>query len=139
RRMAMTVALSPHATQRGRRPRSRALVYSFLAQGLAPPGDGFFRAVADGSLRAILDEALRGLPPDHRRACVQPLGAALSAAEASAPDQLLIEYTRLFGNAVLCPHYEADHVSGDAFPAVHVLAAVAGFYEAFGVRVAADA
>jgi DMSO reductase family type II enzyme chaperone len=119
----------------------RAIVYSLFAQTLAPPSEALLGEAADGSLRSVIEAAVGGLRAGHRARCAAPLDAALAALEQDAadPGALLAEYTRLFGNGVVCPHYETEYVQTDAFRAVHVVAEVAAFYQAFGVRVAATA
>ena len=60
---------------------------------------------------------------------------ALSSKESFA-SSILAEYTRLFSANLHCLQYEADYLSRTAEHSVHVIAAIAGMYSTFGVRVA---
>jgi DMSO reductase family type II enzyme chaperone len=130
----------PRRPHKGQRANCRAILYSFFAQALSLPSPELIRGQCDGSLRAAIDDAVRGAPAAHRalleRAAIADL--ARSDGEPAARDALLVEYTRLWGSDLVCPHYETDYVRGDSFRAVHVIADVAAFYSTFGVRVAAD-
>lgn len=130
---------SVRAERRGRRARGRALIYSYFAQALAPPNSGLFEEAADGSLLRVLEAGLAALPLAHRELCSQPVASVCRALadEAAGSDAALdVEYARLFGNGVVCPHYEAAYVSSDPFRDVHVVAKIAGLYQAHGVQVA---
>jgi DMSO reductase family type II enzyme chaperone len=123
------------------RAAARAIVYSFLAQMLAVPGEALAGALGDGSLRRTVAAALAGASGRARQAIDANSVEALIASGPVATVQatLLQEYTRLFGTDVLLPHYEGDYVGSQSFRALHAMADVAGFYTTFGVRVAAGA
>lgn len=128
---------TPEAGQKGHQAHCRAVLYAFFAQMLSPPSAALIEALADGSLRELMEAALAGAPPTHGEdlaAGFPPLFAATP--EPAAGDELLVEYTHLFGNGVICPHYETEYGGTDAFRAVHVLSSVSAFYHAHGVRVA---
>jgi DMSO reductase family type II enzyme chaperone len=111
----------------------RATLYAILAQALSTPTEALSGALQDGVFWSVLRHALDGAPAAHR----QHLDPGL--AEAPPPtttlEALLVEYTRLFGTDLICPHYEADYVAGGSFRLSHVLADVTALYAAFGVRV----
>jgi TorA maturation chaperone TorD len=102
-------------------------------QGLSTPTEALCRALGDDTFGTVLQHAFGGAPRTHRRQFDKDLAAA--AAGKVAMDGLLVEYTRLFGTDLVCPHYEADYVAAGSFRLAQVLADVTGFYAAFGVRV----
>jgi TorA maturation chaperone TorD len=126
----------PEAGQKGHQAHCRAVLYAFFAQMLSPPSAALVEALADGSLRELVEAALAGAPPIHREALAAGLPALFAATPVlAASDALLVEYTHLFGNGVICPHYETEYGGTDVFRAVHVLSSVSAFYHAHGVRV----
>ena len=126
---------------KGRVAGCRAILYSFFAQALSSPSDALVRGICDGSLGLTVAAAFDGAPLPHRRMidASQTVALASRDSERATRDRLLVEYTRLYGAALMCPHYEADHVGGDPFRAVHIISEIAAFYATFGVRVAAGA
>lgn len=133
--------IGPASKYKGHRANCRAILYSFFAQALSPPGEALVRDLCDGSLRSTVEAAVRGAPVMHRAMLDQAVLADLTApcGERVMFDALLVEYTRLWGIDIICPHYETDYLDGASFRAVHTIADVAAFYSAFGVRVAAGA
>jgi putative dimethyl sulfoxide reductase chaperone len=108
------------------------MLYAILAQGLSTPTEALCQALQDGVFWATLQYALEGAPALHRR----QFGSGLVVPPAKTTlDALLVEYTRLFGTDLICPHYEADYLAGGSFRLAHLLADVTGFYAAFGVLV----
>lgn len=143
----MTITMLEHGApaplrrpQKGQRANCRAILYSFFAQALSLPSPELVRRQCDGSLPVAIDDVIRGAPAGHRALLGRTLIADLarSDGESAAHEALLVEYTRLWGTDLVCPHYETDYVRGDSFRAVHVIADVAAFYSTFGVRLAAD-
>jgi DMSO reductase family type II enzyme chaperone len=108
------------------------MLYAILVQGLSTPTDALCRALQDDTFGAMLQHALGGAPRNHRRRFAHDLTAS---AAGNTMDELLVEYTRLFGTDLVCPHYEADYVAAGSFRLAQVLADVTGLYAAFGVRV----
>jgi TorA maturation chaperone TorD len=148
--MASTIAMqdsagmSPHnaagagESKRGRTARSRAMIYSILAQALSSPTEALCLAVREGAICALLGIAVDDAPAAHGRridASLLESFTALSSDESFA-SSILAEYTRLFSANLHCLQYEADYLSRTAEHSVHVIAAIAGIYSTFGVRVA---
>jgi DMSO reductase family type II enzyme chaperone len=111
----------------------RAMLYAILAQALSTPTEALCEALQDGGFWALLQHALDGAPAAHRRH-LDP-GLAEPPPPPITLEELLVEYTRLFGTDLICPHYEADYVAGDSFRVSHVLADVSALYATFGVRI----
>src|SRR5688572_33352456 len=111
---------------------SRGMIYSFFAQTLSAPREALAAAVCDGSLQAILEEAIAGASASHRIYDWRATRAlTFSGSRAECLELLEVEYTRLFGIAIVCPHYEADYVSKDPFRMVLLLSDVTRFYTTF--------
>jgi TorA maturation chaperone TorD len=82
-------------------------------------------------------EATSRLQPNSQAATA--LLALKEAWEKSAHgDALATEYTRLFARNVLCPPYESSYGPQGAFTRVLDLSELAGFYAAFGFKLAED-
>jgi DMSO reductase family type II enzyme chaperone len=113
--------------------RHRAMLYAILAQALSTPTEALCLALEDDIFWATLRHALGGAPGAHRRHFDPALAAALP--REATKEALLVEYTRLFGNDLVCAHYEADYVAKSAFRLSHVLADITAIYATFGVRV----
>src|SRR5262245_52117534 len=119
---------------------SRGMIYSFFAQSLSAPREALALALCDGSLQAILQEAIAGAPAPHRIYDWRMTRMLkFSNGPAECLEALQVDYTRLFGIAVVCPHYEADYVSRDPFRMVHLLSDLTRFYTTFGVEVSKNA
>jgi DMSO reductase family type II enzyme chaperone len=113
--------------------RHRAMLYAVLAQALSTPTQALCLALGDDMFWATLRHALGGAPGAHRRHFDPALVTGLS--RATTKEALLVEYTRLFGNDLVCAHYEADYVAKSSFRLSHVLADITAIYATFGVRV----
>lgn len=126
---------------RGRAARGRAMIYSILAQALACPGEALCSGVAEGAFSALLGYALAEAPAGHRRAIEADLVQSFTAGAEGGTfaTSILIEYTRLFSANLHCLQYEADYLARNSDNSVHVIAAIAGFYSTFGVRLAESA
>jgi TorA maturation chaperone TorD len=129
-------ATLPESTK-GRRARARATLYAVLARALSCPDGVLCAAVAEGALQEVVEEAVAALPRGHWRLGLPRLGVEheFASDQRSLRDLLLIEYTRLFGTDLLCPHYEADYVGADSFKLVPLIGKVTAFYTTFGLRV----
>lgn len=114
--------LAQRRVYKGFRANCRATLYSFFAQVLSPPNDALVSDLCDGSLRKTVARAVLGAPKPHRDLLDKTLLADLACAcgEAAARNLLLVEYTRLWGTDLICPHYETDYIYGDSFRSVHV-------------------
>jgi DMSO reductase family type II enzyme chaperone len=125
-------------SKRGRTARSRAMVYSILAQALSSPSEALCSAVREGALSALFGIALDDAPPAHRRMIETGLLESFTATcgNESFTSSILAEYTRLFSSNLHCMQYEADYLGRTAEHSVHVIAAIAGMYSTFGVRLA---
>ncbi|MBZ5493831.1 MAG: molecular chaperone TorD family protein [Acidobacteriia bacterium] len=125
-------------SKRGRTARSRAMVYSILAQALSSPSEALCLAVREGALSALLGVALEDAPPAHRRMIEAGLLESFTAisGDESFAGAILAEYTRLFSSNLHCMQYEADYLGRNAENSVHVIAAIASMYSTFGVRLA---
>jgi len=111
---------------------ARAQAYALLARAFGRP-DGWFDAdVAEGCFGEALAEALTALG--------YPELAATAAAIGGVPEvPLSDDFTRLFNPSVQanCPPYGTEYTAAHVFMRAQQLADVAGFYRAFGLRVAA--
>lgn len=128
-------------TEGSRIARSRAMMYSILAQALSSPSVSMCSAVEEGVFTALLDYALAGMPASHRQAFDEPgfldkFGADLD--DRPFAEAILIEYTRLFASNLHCPQYEADYLARNSDSAVHFIARVVSMYSTFGVKPAND-
>lgn len=125
---AETESLLTPATQR---TLWRAAVYEVLALAFGYPDEETF-----ADLEAAL-EALREHPvtaSSDEREAIDDLAAAVAATK---PVAAAVEHNRLFAGEVACATSETDH-EFDAFAKARQLADIAGFYRAFGLRVASD-
>ncbi len=123
----MTSAAAERAT---RAALARAQVYGLLARAFGRPDAELRSEVESGGFRKALSEALSALGCDDIAAGLDDL----------VPDgDLTGDFTRLFNPSVdaNCPPYETEYTGAHVFMRVQQLADVAGFYRAFGLRVAA--
>lgn len=135
--MLPSTAAMAGESKRGRTARSRAMVYSILAQALSSPSEALCLAVREGALSALLGVALEDAPPAHRRMIEAGLLESFTAiGDESLAGAILAEYTRLFSSNLHCMQYEADYLGRNAENSVHVIAAIASMYSTFGVRLA---
>lgn len=107
----------------------RATVYALLAYGLAPPGGRNWEIVQDTLLPAASSLLLPG-----------PLPVLVAQAAAAAParsSELAPAHLHLFPPVTNqdAPGYETAYRGEDLFRQMDLLADVAGFYRAHGVRV----
>jgi DMSO reductase family type II enzyme chaperone len=109
---------------------ARAQVYRLLARAFGRPDDAFESLVRDGRFRQALEEALIAL--DYRDT-ITPGAAGLEQCASLDSD-----FARLFNPSVdaNCPPYETEYTGAHVFMQAQQLADVAGFYGAFGLRVA---
>jgi len=110
---------------------ARAQAYGLLARAFGRPDAAFEAEVAEGGFGEALAEALAAL--GHR-------GFADAAAGAGPEGPLADEFVRLFNPSLHanCPPYGTEYTGAHVFMRAQQLADVAGFYRAFGLRVAAD-
>jgi DMSO reductase family type II enzyme chaperone len=121
-----------------RRSRERALarsrVFGLLARALRYPDEDLFAALHSGRWAAELAAAAResGLRAGHH------FFRELSRAADALPDALAAlqcQHNALYSSGSVCPQQESDFVACHAFQKTDVMADVAGFYRAFGLRV----
>jgi putative dimethyl sulfoxide reductase chaperone len=109
----------------------RAAVYQLLSLAFTYPD-----AESLAEVRAFIEDL-----SDHAIAAeygiVDLLRSLESAARESHPSALAGEHSRLFAREVLCSAHETEYAF-DPFAKSRQLADIAGFYEAWGVRVAQD-
>ena len=111
---------------------ARAQAYGLLARAFGRPDAWFEADVVDGSFGDALAEALAAL--GH-----QDLAAAATATSGVPAAPLATEFARLFNPSLHanCPPYGTEYTGSHVFMRAQQLADVAGFYRAFGLRVAA--
>jgi TorA maturation chaperone TorD len=109
----------------------RAAMYEALALAFGYPDDESFTDLED-ALAALLDHEAAGTP--HEREAIAALAAALAATDAATA---AVAHNRLFAGEVTCSACETAY-EADAFAKARQLADIAGFYRAFGLKVAAD-
>lgn len=117
--------------------RARSRAYGLLARALRYPDRELFEALRGGTWQAALAGAARasGLGPEH------PFLDELRRLPASLPETLAGlqgEHTALFAAGAACPSQESEYVAANAFQKADVMADVAGFYSAFGLRVSRE-
>jgi DMSO reductase family type II enzyme chaperone len=112
---------------------ARAQAYGLLARAFGRPDAEFEADVAEGSFGEALAEALAALGHEGLAAAATGIGGAPEA-------PLTGDFTRLFNPSVHanCPPYGTEYTAAHVFMRAQQLADVAGFYRAFGLRVAAD-
>jgi putative dimethyl sulfoxide reductase chaperone len=117
--------------------RSRAMIYSLLSQALSSPSAMLCDAVQEGIFFELVKFAIARTAPAHRRMIAAGLVKSFSPAahQGRFAEDVMIEYTRLFSANLQCLQYEADYLGRNADNSVHVIAAIAGMYSTFGVRV----
>ena len=111
-----------------RRSLARAQAYSLLARAFGRPDAAFEAEVRDGRFGSALGDSLTAL------GCRELSTAGLDGGEAP----LAGDFQRLFNPSVdgNCPPYETEYTGAHVFMRQQQLADVAGFYRAFGLRVA---
>ena len=111
---------------------ARAQAYALLARGFGRPDARFEADVAEGRFGEALSEALAALGHQELAAAAAGIGGAPQA-------PLADEFARLFNPSVHgnCPPYGTEYTAAHVFMRAQQLADVAGFYRAFGLRVAA--
>jgi len=112
---------------------ARAQAYGLLARAFGRPDAAFEADVTEGGFGGALAEALAAL--GH-----QELAAAAAGVGGEPEGLLAAEFARLFNPSVHanCPPYGTEYTGAHVFMRAQQLADVAGFYRAFGLRVAAD-
>lgn len=109
---------------------ARSEVYGFLALAFADPG-----SEAPGRLRARWERTEVAL---EALTCLGEATGCAAALAALTGEGLRQAYAACFGHAVSkdCPPYEAEYGSANIFQKTQTLADIAGFYRAFGLRLA---
>lgn len=115
---------------------ARATVYALLARAFSPRDGESRRALAGGTFLRDVRRALRVLDSGS------DVGRALSELRAAChgADAVDREIGRVFAPATAgsCPPYGTEYTGAHVFMRSHQLADVAGFYRAFGLRVASS-
>jgi DMSO reductase family type II enzyme chaperone len=124
----------PDQPDQATRTLARGRVYALLSRALRYPDQELLAALCDGRWASEL------------RTWVQRCGTkgrALDATLGVLPDPLPVDlaglqaqHSRLFSSGSLCPQHESDYAASHAFQKADLMADVAGFYAAFGMRVA---
>ena len=111
---------------------ARAQAYALLARAFGRPDAWFDADVAEGCFGEALAEALTALGYQEHAAAAAAIGGVPEA-------PLSDDFTRLFNPSVHanCPPYGTEYTAAHVFMRAQQLADVAGFYRAFGLRVAA--
>jgi len=112
---------------------ARAQAYGLLARAFGRPDAAFEAEVAEGGFGEALAEALAAL--GHLE-----LASASAVAGGGRAGPLADEFVRLFNPSLHanCPPYGTEYTGAHVFMRAQQLADIAGFYRAFGLRVAAD-
>ena len=112
---------------------ARAQAYGLLARAFGRPDAAFEADVTEGGFGGALAEALAALGHPE-------LATAAAGAGGGPEGPLAAEFARLFNPSVHanCPPYGTEYTGAHVFMRAQQLADVAGFYRAFGLRVAAD-
>ncbi|MBI2913522.1 MAG: molecular chaperone TorD family protein [Chloroflexi bacterium] len=115
------------ATLRGALARAQA--YGLLARAFGRPDAELESEVTSGRFGKALAEAL----------AVLGAGAVAGLDAPPGDDDLGADFTRLFNPSLEanCPPYETEYTGAHVFMRAQQLADVAGFYRAFGVKIAA--
>jgi TorA maturation chaperone TorD len=108
----------------------RAAIYGFIARSLLFPTTD-----ARDSVRVELVPLLDGLSSSSRK--LNELLAEAIAVDVTDPDELRRAHGRIFTHIENqdCPSHESSYCPGDVFRRADLMADVAGFYKAHGLRV----
>jgi putative dimethyl sulfoxide reductase chaperone len=109
----------------------RAAVYELLSLAFSYP-DADWR---DQVLASIED--ISGHDTAEAMNLHEGLAALAEALAVESDDAIAVEHIRLFAGEVVCSPHETEYTR-DAFAKARRLADIAGFYHAFGLKVAAD-
>lgn len=126
--MSATVSLHSPAMQT---VLGRSALYQLLSLGFSYPTDTSLADLAAFVVDLSEHEIIEQLD------LVAPLRSFAGTLDMCDPIVLACEHSRLFGGEVICSAHETEY-SFDPFSKSRQLADVAGFYEAFGFRVAQD-
>lgn len=105
---------------------ARSAVYKLLSVAFLPPAEWTTKVFSD--FEPILD-----VLPDGHQAILRPITRQLPAGRREPTEA---EYTRLFGVGLAATPYETEYDPLATARKGHRLADLAGFYQAFGVRLA---
>lgn len=113
---------------------ARSRVFGLLARALRYPDEELFASLRDsGWAVAVAEAAQKSGMPDQDVFMVE-----LQRLQETLPAELgdlQGLHTALFSSGNVCPHQESDYVASHAFQITDIMADVAGFYSAFGVRI----
>lgn len=113
---------------------AKSHVFGLLARALRYPDKQLFAALQSGRWATDLSDAVRlsgSKPQKTFRITLQNIAESL-------PDRLEAlqgQHSALYSSGNICPLQESDYVASHAFQKTDVMADVAGFYRAFGLRV----
>ena len=112
---------------------ARAQAYGLLARAFGRPDAELESEVRSGRFGTALDEALAVLGGDDAATSAGLDGRA-------SGDDLSADFMRLFNPSLEanCPPYETEYTGAHVFMRAQLLADVAGFYSAFGLKIASS-
>lgn len=129
---------TPSRRQRRGRSIERVLaksrVFGLLARALRYPDEEWFAALQSGRWTADLAEAARRSGIKPQKAFLAELQRTSESLPGSL-EALQSQHNALYSSGSVCPQQESDYVASHAFQKTDVMADVAGFYRAFGLRV----
>jgi DMSO reductase family type II enzyme chaperone len=113
---------------------AKSRVFGLLARAMRYPNQDLFAELHSGRWAAELAEAARWTGIKRQELFL----AALQDVAESLPDRLealQCQHNALYSSGSVCPQQESDYVASHAFQKTDVMADVAGFYRAFGLRI----
>lgn len=112
---------------------ARSRVFGLLARALRYPNEELFVELRSGRWAANLAEAAKATGAKRETVLAQ-----LERVSESLPgrlEALQSQHNALYSSGSVCPQQESDYVASHALQKTGVMADVAGFYRAFGLRV----
>lgn len=116
------------------RARARSRVFGLLARALRHPDADLFAALHSGYWAAEFAAAVRQSGIRRQESVLAELRRLPQTVPAELAE-LQALHTTLFSSGNVCPHQESDYAASHVFQKADLMADVAGFYAAFGLRV----